>query len=277
MSGFEYPAMTVGDFGPTRDALHAYSKIPGDYLKALRPKRKHWWHISLRPSLRGLATGVVRGDGLDFELELDLHASRLRARTATGADWQVELHGQPAAEPAARLRAFLLDAGLGESGLPSADYPLDTFTDYAPVQAAKIGQVLAAGTAVLENLRAGIREETSPIGLWAHHFDLAMLFLPGGLIEGQDPADEEHADRQMNFGFAFGDGLVPEPYFYATAYPTPKDFPQSPLAEGVEWHDNGFRGMVWRYGRLRRDPDPGRALQAQWQALLDEGRRRLAE
>ncbi len=270
MPAIEFPAMMPGEFGPTRDALHAYSKILGDYLKALRPKRKHWWHISLRPSLRGVSTGVVRTEGLDFELELDLYASRLLARTADGADWQVELHGQPAAEPAARLRAFLLDAGLDASGLPSTDYPLDSYADYAPSQAASIGRVVAAATAVLANLRAGIREETSPIGFWPHHFDLAMLYLPGGLIEGQDPADEEYADQQMNFGFAFGDDLVPEPYFYATAYPTPSGFPQSPLVDGVEWHSNGFKGMVWRYARLRRHPDPGRAL-------LDEGRQKLAE
>ncbi len=277
MSAIEYPAMTPGEFDPTRDALHAYSRILGDYLKALRPKRKHWWHISLRPSLRGVSTGVVRTEGLDFELELDLCASRLLARTADGADWQVELHGQPAAEPAARLRAFLLDAGLDESGLPSVDYPLESFADYDPGQALDIGKVLAAGTAVLANLRAGIREETSPIGFWPHHFDLAMLYLPGGLIEDQDPADEENADPQMNFGFAFGDDLVPEPYFYATAYPTPSGFPQSPLADGVEWHSNGFQGMVWRYTRLRRNPHPGQALLTQWRTLLDEGRQKLAE
>ncbi len=277
MPAIEYPEMAVSDFGPTRKALQAYSKIPGDYLKALRPKRKHWWHISLRPSLRGVSTGIVRSYELDFELELDLHASRLLARTAAGTDWQVELQGQPAAELAAGLRAFLLDAGLDESSLPAVDYPLDAYTDYAPGHAEKIGQVLAAGTAVLENLRAGVREETSPIGLWPHHFDLAMLYLPGGLIEGQDPADEEYADRQMNFGFAFGDELVPEPYFYATAYPTPEDFPQTPLADGAEWHSNGFKGMVWRYARLRQNPDPALALLLQWQKLLDEGRQKLAE
>ena len=40
-------------------------------------------------------------------------------------------------------------------------------------------------------------------------------------IPGQDPADEESSDKQMNFGFTFGDEGIPEPYFYITAYPLP--------------------------------------------------------
>ena len=68
------------EFGPmagTRDALHAYAGILGDWLKSCRPRRKHWWHASLRPSLAGLSTGVVHA-GTEFELELDLRATRQR-------------------------------------------------------------------------------------------------------------------------------------------------------------------------------------------------------
>ena len=54
-----FPALDVDAIEDTRDALHAYSRVLGDCLKASRSKRKHWWHASLRPSLTGLTTGVV--------------------------------------------------------------------------------------------------------------------------------------------------------------------------------------------------------------------------
>ena len=76
---------------------------------------------------------------------------------------------------------------------------------------ARLGEALGAIAASLATFRAGIREETSPIQVWPHHFDLSMIWLPGDKVPGEDPDDEESADRQMNFGFTYGDDAVPEP------------------------------------------------------------------
>ncbi len=277
MPGDQFPNLVVGEFEGTRDALQAYSKLLGDYLKACRSRRKHWWHASLRPSLHGASTGIVYADGLDFELELDLQTSHLVARTASGEHWTRALHGQPADGIADELRIFLVGAGLPERLLPGVTDTGTGFPSYSSQQASKLGRALAGAGAVLDGLRAGIREESGPIGLWPHHFDLAMLWLPGGKIEGEDPDDEEYADRQMNFGFTFGDSMVAEPYFYATAYPVPQDFPETALVDGAEWYRDRFTGMVWRYASLCQTGDPAAALLAQWQALLDEGRRKLGD
>ena len=77
-----------------------------------------------------------------------------------------------------------------------------------------VGRAITAVSATRKKFRAGIREEISPIQVWPHHFDLSMLWLPGPKIAGQDPDNEEYADKQMNFGFTFGDETTPEPYFY---------------------------------------------------------------
>ncbi|MDJ0779224.1 MAG: DUF5996 family protein [Gammaproteobacteria bacterium] len=277
MTDHGFPGLVAGEFENTRDALQAYSKILGDYLKACRARRKHWWHASLRLSLHGATTGVVYAGPLDFEIELDLRTSQLIARTARGEHWTRVLHGQPAATLATELQAFLVDAGLPSARLPAPPVSETGFSGYSSEQASRLGRALATTAVVLDRLRAAIREEAGPIGLWPHHFDLAMLWLAGGKIEGQDPADEEFADRQMNFGFTFGDSMLSEPYFYATAYPLPEGFPETALVDGAEWYREGFTGMVWRYASLREGPDAAAALLAQWQALLDEGRRRLGD
>ena len=117
----------------------------------------------------------------------------------------------------------------------------------APLGTGRTGETMnvngdtAAGAiaASLATFRAGIREETSPIQVWPHHFDLSMIWLPGDKVPGEDPDDEESADRQMNFGFTYGDDAVPEPYLYVTAYPRPAWLGERSLPEPAEWHAEG--------------------------------------
>lgn len=275
----QFPTLDPQDFSATRDALHAYSGILGGWMSACRTPRKHWWHASLRPSLTGLSTGVIHAD-VDFEIELNFRESALLLRTAIGEQLREQLRGQSVSELGANVRTFLKSAGIS-AGLANAAGKNDsadndrTFSDYLPEQANKVARSINAVSAALTSFRAGIREETSPIGLWPHHFDLAMLWLPGGKVSGQDPDNEEYSDKQMNFGFTFGDAGIPEPYFYVTAYPLPETFSEQRLPRGTRWHSEGFDGAVLRYSRLIQEPDPTAYLHKLWSYLLTAGRARL--
>jgi hypothetical protein len=127
----------------------------------------------------------------------------------------------------------------------------------------------------MESFRAGIREETSPIQFWPHHFDLALLWLPGDKVPDQDPQNEEYADKQMNFGFTLGDAGIPEPYFYVTAYPLPEAFPGLPLPAGTTWQTEGFSGAVLLYRSLVQHADPDTYLLNLWNGLLSAGREHM--
>ena len=217
-----FPTLDPDAIVVTRDALHAYSRILGDWLKATRTKRKHWWHASLRPSLTGLTTGVMHSN-IDFEIELNLRESTISVHTSTGERMLEELHGQPAAQVAIQIRSFLESAGVsakpqGSAAGDDASADARDFAGYSGEEANKLARALNAVSAALVEFRAGIREESSPIQVWPHHFDLSMIWLPGHKIPDQDPSDEEYADKQMNFGFVFGDESFAEPYFYVTAY-----------------------------------------------------------
>ena len=54
----------------------------------------------------------------------------------------------------------------------------------------------------------------------------------------------------MNFGFSTGDGGIPEPYFYITAYPLPAALAATPVPPAAEWHTEGWSGAVLRYAQL---------------------------
>ncbi len=271
-----FPRLCDLALGDTRDALHGYARVLGGWLTTCRSPRKHWWQASLRPSLRGLTTGVVHA-GPGFELELDLIDSHLRGRTAHGEEVVEPLHGQAAAELAQHIKDFLTANGVDGRFVPedSRNDGTKATTAYSPECAHAVARTWSSVTTALEEFRAGIREETSPIQLWPHHFDLTMLWLPGETVPGQDPENKEYADKQMGFGFTLGDETISEPYFYVTAYPLPDAFPTLPLPAGTAWQTTGFNGAVLPYRFLSESSDPSGYLLDLWRSLLSAGRTHL--
>jgi hypothetical protein len=270
-----FPELDPSAIAGTREALHAYSQVLGSYLEALRPWRKHWWHISLRPSLHGMTTGVIHAP-INFELELDPAHSLVYVRTITGVVKGVPLRGQPAAELARTISDFLASNGIERSLIPLHEPEEELPTSgYSPEIAAQLAAAWRGIGAAMQTFRAGIREETSPVQLWPHHFDLAMIWLPGEKIPGEDPDDADSSEKQMNFGFLFGDTGNSEPYFYITAYPFPEAFPSLPLPEGTTWHTKDFHGAVLLYKDLMKSDDPTAYLLDLWNGLLAAGREHL--
>lgn len=274
MSEPQFPTLDPQLIAPTRDALHAYAQVIGSWAEEIRRRRKHWWHLSLRTSLCGLTTGVIHAN-INFELELDFRGSALRVAHDDGSA-SVNLCGQSAREMARFVHRQLELAGIEDCHVPGSEGMDDTpHPDYSAQVARDLHVALASVTASLERFRATLREETSPIQVWPHHFDLAMVWLPGTKVAGTDPAEEETADKQMNFGFLFGDSFIEEPYLYITAYPHPEDLQEIGLPAGAEWYVNGFKGAVLRYDELARQDQPAEYLQALWNRLLSAAREHL--
>jgi hypothetical protein len=167
-----------------------------------------------------------------------------------------------------------LSRALGAIGI-EADAPRPDYPDAPPAYDIPLIEnwwtALARIDLLLKQFRAELREETSAVQFWSHHFDLAMMWFSGRLVPGKDPADAEHADEQMNFGFSPGDGGIPEPYFYVTAYPTPDGFVNSPLPPGAAWHSDGWKGAVLRYKTLVESTDPDARLLNFFRSLQKRG------
>ena len=111
MTTQQFPELDVNEIVDTRDAVHAYAQVLGDWRAACLPHRKHWWEITVYPSARGLTTGLVQA-GIDFELELDLNKDQLRGQVASGAKMSEPLGGRPARELAEIVESFLIDSGI---------------------------------------------------------------------------------------------------------------------------------------------------------------------
>ena len=186
-----FPALNASALVDTRDACHAYANVLGDWMASCRLRRKHWWQLSLRPSLRGVTTGMVHAGGVHFELELDLATNHVRGEIAGGESFSQPLGLQTAGELADDVETYLLDGGVDRRFVPDAAKPEghdaptgDVKPGYDPAIAGDFSAAWREVSHAFDIFRAGIPEETSPLMVWPGHFDLAMMWLAGEKIPG---------------------------------------------------------------------------------------------
>jgi len=121
--------------------------------------------------------------GIDFELELDLKADRLLGQVAGGGTLSEPLGGRSGRDLAGVVASFLIDQGIDPGLIPkdkkresfevtAEGYSVDTAVDTAE----SLGAALRSINSAMASFRAPIAEETSPIQIFPHHFDLAMLW-----------------------------------------------------------------------------------------------------
>ena len=265
-----FPPLPPDALHPSRDTLHTYCKLLGAVRRALMPPQKHWWHASLRATAVGLTTTPIPAADLTFEMSLDFTGHEFCLATNQGDWWDMSLRGQSghdfAEEALEAMRTLGVDATIDRSAFGDTRrraYDTAIVEDYW--SAASHVDVL------LKQFKSQLREETSPVQLWPHHFDFSMVWFSGRLVPGVDPTDAEYADEQMAFGFSTGDAGIPQPYFYATAYPWPDQLPQHPLPAGARWHLQGWKGALLLYDTLTESADPRDQLLTFWRTAQQAG------
>jgi len=254
-----FPPLPLADWRPTRDTLQAYAQLLSHIRRALAPAQKHWWHISLRATAVGLTTTPIPAGDQIVELVLDFTRHQLTLITSGGQTAVIPLVGQSAAAFCAETLAVLDEWGINPA-IDRSKFSAETEGVYAETAVSTYWRALSQIDAVLKEFKAGFRGETSPVQLWPHHFDLAVVWLTGRLVPGQDPDNPDYADEQMNFGFSTGDETIPEPYFYATAYPQPDGFTDAALPDDAYWQTEGWTGAVLPYAALVDAPHPREKL-----------------
>lgn len=258
MSESQFPGKILTFSDPSFEPLHHYTRALSAICRTLAPRQKHWYHASLRVNGTGLTTTPMLLQNRAVELALDLTSHRAHLVTGRGEQWSTRLRGQPLSQFWSELQA----------AFTAFDLPLtvtkpdvaDALIAYDAPLIENYWRALSQIDLLLKQFQSELRQETSPVQFWSHHFDLAMLWFSGRLVPGQDPANEEYADEQMNFGFSPGDAGIPEPYFYITAYPLPKTLVGSPLPDGAYWHTQGWNGAVLLYKTLSASPNPDALL-----------------
>lgn len=270
MPTYHFPPLPLAAWQATRATLHGYINVLGDARGALSPRQKHSQHRSLRVAAAGLTTTAIPYGALTFELLLDLSRHQVVVTTSRGERLAQPVRGQTAAafydQVTGALRLLGVEAPVARdkfAQLPAGEYD--------PAAVERFWLALTQIEGLIRRFKGELRGETGDVQFWPHGLDLAMLWFSGRLIPGKDPNSPRDADEQMNFGFSTGDAGLPEPYFYATAYPLPAALPGLALPEGVYWHHRGWQGAVLPYAALVEDPDPGERLIGYWRVVQKAG------
>ena len=270
------PDLILSEWKNTRDTLHEYAKIIGKVRGRYMPQSKHWWHITLSVSARGLTTTPFPVAGQNLELTLDLATHQLIIESSEGWAATLPLVEQSAAGLCRRLNAILAAAGIELEPNLLAAFDGEVVLSYDIDASSRFSQAINWVDSVFKTFKGELREETSPVQCFPHHMDIAMNWFSGRLVPGVDPADEESADEQMNFGFVTGDDSIPEAYFFATAYPAPDDWPELVLPEGAYWHTEGWTGAVLPYANVVAAPSPHELLLDFLRSLQAHGAKRMS-
>jgi len=249
-----FPPLPLATWQATRDTIAGYAQVIGKVRRALTPPQKHWWHVSLRAAAAGLTTTPVPAGDQTFELLLDFTQHRLLLTTSHGQRRDFALTGQSIYAFKNQVVVLLAELEI----YPEIDHELfsdESSGSYDKSAVATFWQVFSQVDAALKEFRHGLRGESSPVQIWPHHFDIGVNWFSGRLIPDQDPNDPEWSDEQMNFGFSTGDGGIPDPYFYITAYPVPADLTGTELPAGAYWQTEGWTGAVLPYAVLSSSAD----------------------
>ncbi len=240
----------------TRVELHHVAVLVSGVGRTLARRQPGYLHASLRwdAELGGLAgwpvespsRGLVRAAlvfGPPRVLLLD-------SRDGPQRVW-IDLIGSRFAEIQEQLSAALTDAGLH-----AVDFTVRIPADLPPGPI-QTGEILAPDPAAARELgrwfafadqclaKVAVRHDSRlPVPCWPDHFDLAVAVRLGAA--GAPARPDLPKDATVTMGFSPGDGGIPEPYFYVTAWPVPKGgFAALPPAPpGGRWQLDGWTGLV---------------------------------
>ena len=259
MSNYNFPPLVMTDWEPTLKSLQKYAQVIGKVRRALAPKQKHWWHVSLQVGTTGLTTGPIPAGAVSFEMLLDLTSHQLVISTSRGERLHKPITGQSPAVFSEEALFALASLGFNVE-IDRALFDDTTPGTYDRAAVERYWQATSQINGLFHEFKGAQRGETGPVAMWPHHVDLAMLWFSGRLIPGQDPENEEYSDEQMNFGFSPGDESIADPYFYITAYPSPEGLTDTPLPPNAKWLTGDFNGAVMMYEALVGAEDAGEKL-----------------
>ncbi len=189
---------------------------------------------------RRLVLGPFKAEGetLCFTLNpLDLNIRVLRGKTGVDAGGVVLAHRDDEARRDALLgilEAAKLDPDQFSSKL--AYRPPSAGSEPPDSDGALYWSDLWSLTqSALERVAAG-HKRASPVRVWPHHFDMAVL-IPVGRKRGKNA-------QSVGLGLAPDDAVSPVPYFYAAPWPPPHADQLGEPPEGWRWQSAGFTGLI---------------------------------
>jgi Family of unknown function (DUF5996) len=233
-----WPALPPDSWRDTYATLHMWTQIVGNTRLAFAPMENHWWQTALYVTPRGLTTSPMPQGNRTFAVNFDFLDHELRVTTSEGAIRSLPLTPRSVADFYAAYLALLASLDLKVKIWPvpvevenSIRFPEDRIhASYDADSANRLWQILVQADRVLKRFRGRFLGKASPVHFFWGGFDLAVTRFsgrraplhPGGIPNvGNWVMQEAYSHECSSTGFWPGGGPIPEPVFYAYAYPEP--------------------------------------------------------
>ena len=285
-----WPVLSYEQWRDTQATLHRWTQIVGKIRLAQTPWVNHSWHVPLYLTARGLTTTPIAYGSRIFEIEFDFIDHQLRIQTTEGLTETLRLAPRTVADFYRELFARLNSLGLEISirampnEIPDA-VPLDQDREHAAYdqeQVTRFWQALAQADRVLKVFRSRFIGKCSPVHFFWGSFDLAVTRFsgrrapphPGGVPNLPDwVAREAYSHEVSSCGFWPGGDALPQPVFYAYAYPEPEGFRSATVGPAGARYESTLGEFLLPYDDVRQSPSPDAALleflQSSYQAAAD--------
>jgi hypothetical protein len=270
-----WPPLALDEWLPTYETLHRWTQIVGKTRLGLAPFENHWWHCVLYVTARGLTTSPMPYRGGVVEIELDLLADVIAARTSGGETRSLRLESRSVADFYAEYRAMLaaLDVDVRISPTPNemldaTPFPNDrAHATYDGDAVRRWWRALVQADRLLKRFRGGFAGKCSPSHFWWGGFDLACTRFSGrrappytGVIPNCPSYVMREAYSRECISAGWWPGMagspVAEPAFYAYAYPEPAGCSAAPIGPPAAFYHPEMREWILPYDAVRTADDP---------------------
>jgi uncharacterized protein DUF5996 len=284
--GTAWPRLPLEEWQSTFATLQLWTQIVGKTRLRLSPMQNHWWHCTLYVTSRGLGTSAMALGDRTFEIEFDFLDHQLVVRTSDGETRALPLVPRTVADFYAEYLAVLRSLGFDirihprpnevPDAIPFAEDRLHASYDADAAQ--RCWRVLVQADRVLKEFRGRFIGKCSPVHFWWGGFDLACTRFsgrrapthPGGFPNLPDFVTREaYSHECISAGWWPGGGPIPEPAFYAYAYPEPPGCPDAVVRPAAARYDRTMHEWILPYDALRDAADPDAALMEFLQSTYD--------
>lgn len=272
-----WPALPLEEWQETYATLHMWCQIIGKIRLAYAPFVNHWWQVPFYVTARGMTTSSMPNGRDTFQIDFDFLDHRLVLETSTGGSGEIELASRSVADFYKEVMDMLHSLGIKariwtqpveiENPIP---FEQDTVhATYNPEHANRFWRALAQADRVLAEFRSGFVGKCSPVHFFWGSFDLAVTRFsgrrapahPGGVPNMADWITRRaYSHECSSCGFWPGGGALPEPAFYAYAYPEPNGFKEYPIRPEQAFYSEEMQEFILRYEDVRTSDRPERML-----------------
>ncbi len=288
-----WPSLPYPAWKDSCATLLFWTQVVGKIRLVQTPWVNHSWHVPYYVTARGLTTSPIPYGERVFQIDFDFIDHRLLIQTGEGGLRSLPLGPQTVADFYRAVLAQLADLDLPvaintrpNEQVEAIPFEQDrTHRSYDADAVRRFFTSLQQADRVLKEFRARFNGKCSPVHFFWGGFDLAVTRFsgrrapehPGGVPHLPDRvAREAYSHEVSSCGFWPGNDALPEPAFYAYAYPEPAGFSTVPIRPPAAYYHTGLREFILPYDRVREARSPDAMLldflQSTYEAAAELGR-----